>query len=133
MNMKRKMIEAILDQCPYIAIAGETPGLEVGFLINAKNEDGILTLRIGRNPNVLGMPDLELTDQGWSGTLTSRGTRVIVFVPWAAVLAAWVLNEQQEVVTHIAWNADLAARKDRCDALDEAAAAAKRSSHLKLV
>lgn len=81
---KWALVEALLPLCPYLEV----------FIPHADCmlPDSIMGLerivfRIGRDPSIMGMPDLVLDDKGWGATIVMKGTRSYVSVPWAAVIA----------------------------------------------
>jgi hypothetical protein len=84
--VKRRFAEWLLPSCPYVLVDGRRPDVEVPEFLRVET----LGLRIGRDPNELGMPDLELDDEGWSATISVRGALYRVRVSWAAVSRMWV-------------------------------------------
>ena len=85
-EQKRQLAEWLLPSCPYVLVDATRPDVEVPAFLQVKE----LGLRIGRDPNVLGMPDLEMDEHGWSGTISIRGALYRVRVAWAAVSRMWV-------------------------------------------
>lgn len=85
-EMKRHALELLAPQCPYVSLRLDDPTLRLGYFAEM-GHDNVLTLRVGNDPKVLGIPDLTFTDEGWSGTLVVTGrSRVHVFVPWRAII-----------------------------------------------
>jgi len=80
---KRQMAELLLPLCPYINIDALYDGVRVPDFLRNKQ----LTLRIGRDPRVMGMPDLEFSEFGW---IVVQRQRHHVFVPWEACQNFWV-------------------------------------------
>lgn len=86
-QQKLALVELLLPLCPFLAVDGTHPGVVVPAGCTRTD----LVLRIGRDPRVLGMPDLELTKRGFSGTMSfNRGQLFVVFVPWEAVSRGWI-------------------------------------------
>lgn len=85
-SQKLAFIRALVPSCPYVVIDARPPEVKVPDFLR---KDG-LVLRIGQDPNVLGMPDLVFTENGWQGTLSIKGARHFVEVPWEHCHAAWV-------------------------------------------
>jgi hypothetical protein len=85
-EQKRVLAEALLMLCPFVLIDALRP--EVSVPETLKRSD--LVLRLGRDPKVMGMPDLTLDARGFSATISIQGTRYFVSVPWPAVSRLWV-------------------------------------------
>jgi hypothetical protein len=83
---KQQMANFILTGCPFMTVKHTTPGVELPEFLMSEG----LVLRIGRDPAVLGMPDLVINDNGWSGTLSVQGARHFVTIPWEAVDRMWL-------------------------------------------
>ena len=83
---KRVLVEALLPLCPFLLIDASRADVEVPESLKVPE----LVLRIGRDPNVMGMPDLVLDDDGWRATISLRGVRYHVMVPWEACSRCWV-------------------------------------------
>lgn len=85
-TQKRIIVDALLPLCPFLLIDAKAPGVDV--------PDGLrqaeLVLRLGRDPKVMGMPDLVLDAAGFSVTISMRGSAHYVSVPWEAVSRCWV-------------------------------------------
>jgi hypothetical protein len=88
-DQKCVMAQVLLPLCPYLHVLGDTPGI-VGLPEELRMPD--LVLRIGRDPLVMGMPDLDLTEAGFSATFVFRGARFFVSIPWMAVQRMWVAD-----------------------------------------
>ena len=85
-EQKQTLMEALLPLCPFVLIDAAQPSVQVPpFLARAD-----LVLRLGRDPKVMGIPDLELTETGFSATISVRGARHFVSVPWTACSRIWV-------------------------------------------
>lgn len=85
-EQKRVLVEALLPLCPFLLIDASKP--EVSVPESLKRAD--LVLRVGRDPQVMGMPDLSIDGKGFSATISIQGTRHYVTVPWGAVSRFWV-------------------------------------------
>jgi stringent starvation protein B len=85
-EQKRVLAEALLALCPFVLIDATRP--EVAVPDNLKRND--LVLRLGRDPKVMGMPDLTVDAAGFSATISIQGTRYFVTIPWSAVSRLWV-------------------------------------------
>lgn len=86
-EQKRAIVEALLPLCPFLLVDGtHKQGQHLPPVLVRSD----LVLRLGRDAQVLGMPDLVLTDEGFSATLSLQGVRHHVTVPWAAVHRCWV-------------------------------------------
>lgn len=85
-EQKRVLAEALLPLCPFVLI--DATRAEVSVPDNLKRND--LVLRLGRDPKVMGMPDLTIDASGFSATISIQGTRYFVVVPWPAVSRLWV-------------------------------------------
>lgn len=83
---KRTVLDALLVWCPFVLINATAPGVSVPDSL--KQAD--LVLRLGRDPNVLGMPDLELDGEGFRATISIRGSRHLVTIPWEACSRCWI-------------------------------------------
>ena len=86
-EQKRAVIEALLPLCPFIHVLGDSPTVK-GLPAALIRPD--LVLRLGRDPRVLGMPDLVLDAKGFSCTISVAGVRSFVQAPWEAVSRMWV-------------------------------------------
>ncbi len=85
-EQKRTLAEALLPLCPFVLIDASKP--EVSVPESLKRSD--LVLRLGRDPKVMGMPDLALDAKGFSATISIQGMRHFVSVPWHACSRLWV-------------------------------------------
>ncbi|MET0340944.1 MAG: hypothetical protein ABW252_08075 [Polyangiales bacterium] len=83
---KRVLVEALLPLCPFLLIDGTRAEVDVPESLKISE----LVLRIGRDPSVMGMPDLVLDDEGWRATISLRGVQYQVKVPWEACTRCWV-------------------------------------------
>ena len=83
---KQTLIEALLPLCPFLLI--DALRADVNVPESLKQQE--LVLRIGRDPRVMGMPDLVLDEAGWRATISLRGIRHYVTVPWEACSRCWV-------------------------------------------
>jgi stringent starvation protein B len=83
---KRAIVEVLLPLCPFIGVDAKQPGVEVPDGLSQSD----LVLRLGRDPRVMGMPDLEIDDDGFRATISVRGSRHFVIVPWEAVSRCWI-------------------------------------------
>jgi stringent starvation protein B len=85
-EQKRMLAETLLPLCPFVLIDAGKPDVDVPESL--KRTD--LVLRIGRDAKVMGMPDLTLDAKGFGATISIRGTRYYVTVPWSRVSRLWV-------------------------------------------
>ena len=85
-EQKRVLAEALLSLCPFVLI--DAMRAEVSVPEHLKRSD--LVLRLGRDPKIMGMPDLTLDAKGFSATISIQGTRHFVSVSWPAVSRLWV-------------------------------------------
>lgn len=85
-QQKCALAETLLPLCPFVAVDATQPGVIVPNGLNRND----LVLRVGRDPRVMGMPDLVLDEQGFSATIVTQGARHHVTVPWEAVSRMWV-------------------------------------------
>jgi stringent starvation protein B len=85
-EQKRRVLDALLGLCPFVLIDATAPGVSVPE--GLKQQD--LVLRVGRDPKVMGMPDLVLDAEGFSATISIRGVRHFVTIPWEACSRCWV-------------------------------------------
>jgi stringent starvation protein B len=85
-QQKLALVDALLPLCPFLAIDATQPGVEVPSGLNRND----LVLRIGRDPRVMGMPDLTLDERGFRATISTQGVRHFVVVPWQACSRCWV-------------------------------------------
>jgi stringent starvation protein B len=83
---KQTLIEALLPLCPFLLI--DATRADVNVPESLKQAE--LVLRIGRDARVMGMPDLVLDESGWQATISLRGVRHQVSVPWEACSRCWV-------------------------------------------
>jgi len=83
---KQQMANFMLGACPFLKVDHTIAGVKLPEFLQREG----LVLRIGRDPNVLGMPDLEITDDGWSATLSVQGSRHFVVIPWESVDRMWL-------------------------------------------
>jgi len=86
-EQKRVLVEALLPLCPFLLVDATRAAVRVPRALKDKAQ---LVLRIGQNTQVMGIPDLELTAEGFSATLSFHATPCPVYVPWEAVSRAWV-------------------------------------------
>lgn len=85
-EQKRVLVEALLPLCPFLLIDASKP--DVAVPESLKRSD--LVLRLGRDPKIMGMPDLSLDAAGFSATISIQGTRHFVSVPWHACSRFWI-------------------------------------------
>lgn len=85
-QQKLALVEALLPLCPFVAIDATQPGVVVPNGLNRAD----LVLRVGREPRVMAMPDLELDEAGFSATISMQGARAHVTIPWEACSRCWV-------------------------------------------
>jgi stringent starvation protein B len=83
---KQIVIEALLPLCPFLLVDATRSDVEVPESLRQAE----LVLRIGRDPRVMGMPDLVLDEAGWRATISLRGVRYHVIVPWDACNRCWI-------------------------------------------
>ena len=83
---KQTLIEALLPLCPFLLIDATRADVDVPESLKQAE----LVLRIGRDPRVMGMPDLVLDEAGWQATLSLRGVRHYVRIPWEACSRCWI-------------------------------------------
>lgn len=83
---KQTLIESLLPLCPFLLIDATRPDVSVPESLKQAE----LVLRIGRDPRVMGMPDLAIDETGWRATISLRGVRHFVVVPWEACSRCWV-------------------------------------------
>lgn len=83
---KQTLVEALLPLCPFLLIDATKPDVVVPDSLKQPE----LVLRIGRDPRVMGMPDLVVDEVGWRATISMRGVRHYVSVPWEACSRCWV-------------------------------------------
>lgn len=86
-EQKRTIIEALLPLCPFIHVLGDDAAV-TGLPDALKRPD--LVLRLGRDPRVMGMPDLVINEVGFSCTISLSGSRFFVQAPWETVSRMWV-------------------------------------------
>jgi|WetSurMetagenome_2_1015567.scaffolds.fasta_scaffold474964_2 hypothetical protein len=87
-QQKLKIAELLLPLCPYVVVQ-KHPTVE-GIPAEWFHESNHVTIRIGQDQQVMGIPDLSLDETGWRGTLTRLGRRHNVFVPWETVQQIFV-------------------------------------------
>jgi stringent starvation protein B len=85
-EQKRCIVEALLPLCPFLLLDATVDGVDVPESLRR----GELVLRVGRDPKVMGMPDLTLDIKGFSATISMRGMRYFVTVPWEACTRCWI-------------------------------------------
>jgi hypothetical protein len=85
-EQKRAILEALLPLCPFVALDATQPDVDVPDAFRQND----LVLRLGRDPAVMGMPDLVVDDDGFRATISVRGIRHFVSVPWEACSRLWV-------------------------------------------
>lgn len=85
-QQKAALAAILLPFCPFMAVDATRADVEVPESLRSTQ----LVLRIGRDKQVLGMPDLVLDERGWSATISIRGALFKVKVPWVAVQAMFV-------------------------------------------
>jgi hypothetical protein len=85
-QQKQLLLDALLPLCPFVAVDATREGVSVPESL--KRPD--LVLRVGRDPRVMGMPDLTIDEKGWRATISLQGVRHYVVVPWEACLRFWV-------------------------------------------
>lgn len=83
---KQTLVEALLPLCPFILL--DATRADVSVPESLKQSE--LVLRIGRDPRVMGMPDLVVDEAGFRATISLRGVRHYVVVPWEACSRCWV-------------------------------------------
>lgn len=85
-QQKRGFAEALVALCPFVLLDATKERVVVPEILIDKQ----LVLRIGRNPSVLGMPDLVIDAEGFRGTISIKGPRFWIDVPWYAVTRLWI-------------------------------------------
>jgi stringent starvation protein B len=85
-GQKQTLVEALLPLCPFLLVDATRTDVEVPESLRQAE----LVLRIGRDARVMGMPDLVLDEAGWRATISLRGVRHFVIVPWEACSRCWV-------------------------------------------
>lgn len=85
-GQKQTLVEALLALCPFLLI--DATRADVTVPEGLKKSD--LVLRIGRDPRVMGMPDLVIDERGFHATISQRGVRSFVSVPWEACSQCWI-------------------------------------------
>lgn len=85
-EQKRLLMDALLPLCPFVAVDATAPSVTVPEPFRRAD----LVLRVGREPRVMGMPDLVLDEKGWSATISVQGVRHFVMIPWEACARMWV-------------------------------------------
>jgi hypothetical protein len=80
-QLKLQILTQLLPLCPFVRVHPSTHGCDLPPQHRAAET---VTYRLGRDPSVLGVPDLELNAFGWSGTLSFHGALYFCRVPWAA-------------------------------------------------
>lgn len=83
---KQILVEALLPLCPFLLIDAARADVAVPETLKQSE----LVLRIGRDPRVMGMPDLVVDEAGFRATISLRGVRHYVVVPWEACSRCWV-------------------------------------------
>ena len=83
---KRSLIDALLPLCPFVLLDATAAGVDVPESLKRPE----LVLRLGRDPKVMGMPDLVLDEKGFSATIVARNVRHFVVVPWEACSRCWI-------------------------------------------
>jgi hypothetical protein len=131
-KLKRAMTEAYLARCPFLAVAAHMEGVDLGIF--SPGNDLYQWLRIGRDPNVIGIPDLVFTDAGWSGTLCKKGQLYMVSVPWDAVMQISSEPGKPQPEFVFSWPTDAMIYEDNVRKLRAATPEPKKTGgHLKLV
>ncbi len=85
-EQKRALMEALMPLCPFVSVDATMQDVKVPE--GLKRAD--LVLRVGRDPRVMGMPDLTLDEKGFSATISLQGVRHFIVVPWEACARLWV-------------------------------------------
>jgi hypothetical protein len=85
-GQKHVIVDALLPLCPFLLIDGKKAGVELPESL----QQAELVLRLGRDPKVMGMPDLVLDGRGFRVTISLRGGLYAIDVPWEAVSRCWV-------------------------------------------
>ncbi len=85
-EQKRLMMDALLPLCPFVAVDATSDNVTVPEPFRRAD----LVLRVGRDPRVMGMPDLVLDEKGWRATISVQGVRHYVVIPWEACARMWV-------------------------------------------
>jgi stringent starvation protein B len=83
---KQTLVDALLPLCPFILLDGTRADVSVPESLKQSE----LVLRIGRDPRVMGMPDLVVDEAGFRATISLRGVRHYVVVPWEACSRCWI-------------------------------------------
>ena len=100
-EQKLCFVNFLLPACPFMQVNVKAPGVVLPKVLLREG----LVLRIGMDPSVLGMPDLQMDVRGWSATLSIQGARHFAVIPWEAVtrmwlehgpLVAWLQQEHEE-------------------------------------
>ena len=85
-TQKLYFAKSLLGMCPFVLI--DALQEEVKVPESLRQED--LVLRLGQHKDIMNIPDLQLLDEGWSGTISINPSRHFIYVPWSAVTRVWV-------------------------------------------
>lgn len=91
-QQKRAVIEALLPLCPFIEVKAQHALAALPVQLTTLPR---LVLRIGRDPNVLGMPDLVIDDNGFTATISIQGQRHLISIGWPTVCKTWIAQEYE--------------------------------------
>lgn len=101
-EMKRQMLELLLPQCPYLIIAQFDRNSV--FPEEMKSLGPNVVIRFGRTKGVMEMPDLMLTAQGLSTTISIQGRRYVIRADWESVLQLYTMDEKGNVDCVVGWS-----------------------------
>lgn len=88
-EQKRVVLSALLELCPFLHVYGHLPEV-TGLPKELCRPD--LVLRLGMNPNVINIPDLVLSETGFSCTISVNPNKYPIYVPWQAVGRLWIAD-----------------------------------------
>jgi len=92
-RMKKELLQTLLKHSfPWVSVDLTYPGVEVPPHLQGQ-EAVAFKLAFESGPQI---PDLKLTDEGWSGTLSFKGNLYFVKIPWGA--CAQFTNQENYVV-----------------------------------
>lgn len=100
-EQKRAVLESLLPWCPFVVINYGCPGVQAPQHLRDIAAQGQNVIQVGRDPKVMGMPDLCLDATGWCATISIQGTRYYIGVPWEAVTQIFVTDESNAIVVMV--------------------------------
>jgi hypothetical protein len=101
-EMKRRTLELLLPQCPYVIIAQFDKNSV--FPEEMKSLGPNVVIRFGRTKGVMEMPDLVFDDKGFTTLISIQGRKYTIRADWESVLQLYTLDAADNANCVVGWS-----------------------------